>query len=223
MRRIPRACRSVVAQALAVDMADHGRALGAARPVLAGAILRGWECAALRRRAGQHVMTVRCEADTGNDEAAFSHRVIEAELVVVAVQIIDARRNDRALEILPRAVADAVARVDRRLAGGLLSAEIGAPGLAPRAVARRQGLAMRVGAFEAADVGALAGSGARDEERHVRCLGQLRWCRRLLLCVDAGRDAQRQCGNDQYLGFAHLVVASLWIELSRTAGWELSC
>ena len=38
-------------------------------------------------------------------------------------------RDDLALEILPGAVADAVACVDGRLAGGLLGAQIGAPGL----------------------------------------------------------------------------------------------
>ena len=90
------------------------------------------------RRAGQHVVTVRREADAGDDVAALGERVVEAELVVVAVQIVEAGRDDRALEVLPRAVADAVARVDRGLAVGGLGAEIGAPGLAARAVARRQ-------------------------------------------------------------------------------------
>src|SRR4051794_30771764 len=71
MRRIPRLRRRVVAQALAVDMADHRRALGAARPVLAGAILGSREGFAICGRAGQHVVTVRREADAGNDEAAL--------------------------------------------------------------------------------------------------------------------------------------------------------
>ena len=62
---------------------------------------------------------------------------------------------------------------------------------------------MPVGALEAAEIGALAGPGAGDEERHVRRLRQLRRCRRLLLCVDAGRHAQRQCGNDKCLRLAH--------------------
>src|SRR4051812_29208898 len=112
MRRIPRACRRIIAQALAVDMAEHGGALGAARPVLAGAILGGRERPAFRCRARQRVVPIRREADTGDDEATLAHRVVEAELVVVAVQIVDAGRDDRALEVLPRAVADAVARID---------------------------------------------------------------------------------------------------------------
>src|SRR5260221_3956686 len=39
MRRIPRLGRGVVAQALAVAVADHGCAFGAARPVAAGSVL----------------------------------------------------------------------------------------------------------------------------------------------------------------------------------------
>src|SRR5262249_19706217 len=119
MRRVPRPRRRVVAQPLAIDMADHGRALGAARPVLAGAILGGRERAAFRGRAGQHVVTVRCEAHARDGEAALADRVVEAELVVVAVQIVDAGCNDRAFEVLPRTFADAVTGVDGRLAGGL--------------------------------------------------------------------------------------------------------
>src|SRR5258705_13801571 len=62
MRGIPRPCWRVVAQPLAVDVADHGRALGAAGPVAAGAILTGRESAAFRGRAGQDVVTVRSKA-----------------------------------------------------------------------------------------------------------------------------------------------------------------
>src|SRR3984893_15885877 len=43
MRRIPRLGRGIVAQALAVAVADHGCALGAAPPVAAGSILAGWK------------------------------------------------------------------------------------------------------------------------------------------------------------------------------------
>jgi hypothetical protein len=45
MRRIPRPCRRVVPQPLAVYVAEHGRALGAAGPVATGAILAGRESA----------------------------------------------------------------------------------------------------------------------------------------------------------------------------------
>src|SRR5260370_11303999 len=48
MRRIPRLGRRVVAQALAVAVADHGCALGAARPAAAGSCLAG------RKRPPRH-------------------------------------------------------------------------------------------------------------------------------------------------------------------------
>ena len=199
---------AVIAQPLAVDVADHGRALGAARPVAAGAILAGRERAAFRGRAGQDVVTVRRKAHAGNDLAALGQRRVHAQLVVVAVQIVDAVRDDFTLEILPRTVADAVARIDRRLAVGGLGAQIGAPGLSARAVALRQLLAMLIGALEAAEIGALAGPGADDEECHVRRLRQLwrRRRRRRLLCLDARRHAdrrERQRGADDYLGLVH--------------------
>src|SRR5262245_56934611 len=41
MRRVPRLGCGIVAQAFAVDMADHRRTLGAARPVAAGPVLAG--------------------------------------------------------------------------------------------------------------------------------------------------------------------------------------
>src|SRR5262245_31319468 len=116
-------------------MADHGRALGAARPVATGAIRAGRKSPAFRRRAGQDVMTVRCKAHARNDLAPLSQRRVHAKLVIVAVQIIDVLSDDFALEILPRAVANAVTRIDRRLAVGSLGAQIGVPGFSSRAVA----------------------------------------------------------------------------------------
>ena len=62
------------------------------------------------------------------DLAALAQRAVEAKLVVVAVQLVETGRDGLTLEILPRAVADAVACVDRRLASGLLGAQICAPG-----------------------------------------------------------------------------------------------
>src|SRR5262249_52274226 len=51
MRRIPRVRRDVIAQARAVAVADHRRALGAAGPVAAGPIFRGREGRAVHLRA----------------------------------------------------------------------------------------------------------------------------------------------------------------------------
>src|SRR6185295_3854603 len=102
MRGIPRPRRRIVAQPLAVDVTNHRGALGAAGPVAAGSIVTGRERAAFRRRAGQDIMTIRRKANAGNDLAALAQRRIKAELVTVTVQIVHTRRNDLALEILPR-------------------------------------------------------------------------------------------------------------------------
>src|SRR5215216_4382180 len=58
MRRVPRFRGIVVAQALAVMMADHRGALPALGPIAAGPILAGREGPAVRLRAGQHVMPI---------------------------------------------------------------------------------------------------------------------------------------------------------------------
>src|ERR1700741_4037424 len=44
MRRVPRLGGRVVAQSLAVDVADHRGALGAARPIATGSVLSGRKC-----------------------------------------------------------------------------------------------------------------------------------------------------------------------------------
>src|SRR5258707_1635835 len=65
VRRVPGFRGVVVAQANAVDMAEHGGALRRARPVLAGAILAGRERRAVGLRSRQRVV-----ADPGVDPAA---------------------------------------------------------------------------------------------------------------------------------------------------------
>src|SRR4051794_1220649 len=82
MRGVPRSRGRVVAQALAVDVAEHGRPLRAARPVLASAVVGGREGFAIGGRAGQRVVTVRREADARYDEAALAQRVVEGQFVV---------------------------------------------------------------------------------------------------------------------------------------------
>src|SRR5262245_4033258 len=130
-------------------MADHRRPLGAARPVPAGSILTGREGVAIRLRPGQHVVAIGCEANSRNDLASFAQRDLEAELVVVAVKIIDALCDDLAFEVLPGPFADAISRVDGRLAVRRLGAQIGAPGLGAGAVALRQLLTVAIGALDA--------------------------------------------------------------------------
>src|SRR5437879_4846464 len=86
------------------------------------------------------------------------------EQPIAAVKLVDVLRYHRALRVLPRAVADAVAGVGGLTARRRVAAEVGMPGLAARPGRRGQRLAMGVRAGEPAEIAALAGAGAGDEE-----------------------------------------------------------
>src|SRR5438132_2907823 len=75
MRRVPGLRLDRVAQAFAVDVAEHRGALGAAGPVAAGAILAGTERGAVHLRAGERVVLVgRRRAAAGNGIALLVER-----------------------------------------------------------------------------------------------------------------------------------------------------
>src|SRR5215472_12585231 len=164
MRRVPRLRRIVVAQALAVGMANHGRALRAARPVLAGAVGLRRKRRAVRLRPRQHVVAIGRIAAAVNDVALFRQRGLLGEIVAGAVQVGNVLGDDDTLGVLPRPFADPVLCVDRGLAVRGLGREIGMPGLGSGAGRLRQRLAVLVGAVDAAEIGALARAGAGQEE-----------------------------------------------------------
>src|SRR5262245_66666222 len=96
-------------------MADRRRALGAAGPVPAGPVLAGGESFAVRLRAGQDIVIVRRVADAGDHGAALGLRRWHAELVAVAVKIVDVLRDDLSFEILPGAASDTIRSEERRV------------------------------------------------------------------------------------------------------------
>src|SRR6516162_2418196 len=111
--------------------------------------------------------------------------------------------NDIVFEILPGAASDAVAGIDGLRAVGCLGAEVGAPGLVARARRLSQGLALTIGSFQAAEVGAFARPTAGDEEGHVRRL------RRRLLCqarVRAQRRNRNRRNNREEIGLGHVAL-----------------
>src|SRR6516164_9704330 len=97
---------------------------------------------ARRSGTGQNVVPVGRHARPGDDGAALRERVLHAELVVVAVKIVDVLRDHHAFEVLPWAASYPVAGVDGAARHGSVAAEIGAPGLVARARPLRQRLAM---------------------------------------------------------------------------------
>src|SRR5215204_6168284 len=156
MRRVPGFRGVVVAQALAVMMADHGGALGAARPVLAGHVGVACDCPTVGRGPGQNVVHVRRVAAAVDGLALLAQRGLLVDLVSGAVKVVDVLRDRLALGVHPRPAPDAIARVDGRLPAGGLGAEIGVPGAAARARGLRQRLAVLVGPGQAAEIGSLS-------------------------------------------------------------------
>ena len=169
MRRVPGFHRRRVVEAEPVGMADHGRPLRRARPVLAGAVLAGGKRGAVGLRAGEDIVAVRRVAAAVDDLALLAHRRLLGQ-AVLAVQLVDVPGDDHALGVEPWPLADAVAGVDRGLAVGGLGREIGTPGLAARACRLGERLAVVVGAGKAAEVTTVADRRAGDEEAHGRGL-----------------------------------------------------
>src|SRR3954452_21143045 len=131
-------------------MAEHRRALRTARPVLAGAVVGACEGGAVRLRSGQHVVTIRGVAAAVDDLALFAERGLFCQ-IVRTVQLGRVLGDHLALGVLPRTLADTVARILRGLAVGGLGGEISAPGLCTRAGGLRQLLAVIIGTREAAE------------------------------------------------------------------------
>src|SRR5262249_519279 len=155
MRRIPRLGRGIVAQTLAVAVADHGGALGAARPVAAGSVLPGRESPPVHLRPRKNSVRIGRVADARNHGPSLGQRHLHAEFVVVAMKIIDVLSDDLTFEILPGAPSDAIAGIDGLRAAGCLGTEVRAPGLVACARPLRQGLALSIRAFQAAEIRAL--------------------------------------------------------------------
>src|SRR5262249_17234474 len=89
VRRVPGLRCVIVTQALAIVMADHRRALTALCPVAAGAVVAGREGGAVRLRAGEDVVHVRCVATAVDHLALLVQRRLLGDVVVRAVQLGD--------------------------------------------------------------------------------------------------------------------------------------
>src|SRR3954471_24347548 len=174
MRAVPRFRRLVIAQALTIGMADDRRALRARRPILAGLVVTRGKCAAVGLRNREDVVPVRRVAAAVDDLALLAERGLLGEVVGRPVQVGNVLGDHSALGVLPRSLADAVARGDGWLAVGGLRGEISAPGLAAGPAGLGQLLALRIGPLQATEIGAFTRTVGGHEERHV---GRLRLCR----------------------------------------------
>jgi len=153
-------------------VAEHYGAHGVGGVIVAGVIRAVGVGAAIGLRAGQDVVLVGHIAEAFNRVALFIEHggfgnggAHARQLQSIAVQIGEAHGDALALGVEPRAVADAVARVDGI---GALGAHVGVPGAVARAGGGGQVLAPLVGSGHPAVVGAVALGSAGDKERHRR-------------------------------------------------------
>src|SRR5262249_50724833 len=105
VRRVPGLHERGDDDAIPVDVTEHGAPEGAAGPIAAGQVHVRWKRPALRSGTGQNVAPVGRHARPGDDGAALRERVLHAELVVVAVKIVDVLRDHHAFEVLPWAAS----------------------------------------------------------------------------------------------------------------------
>jgi len=108
-------------------MADDGRTVAALGPVAAGGVAAGCRIIALWVRAGQNVVGVDRVAAAADDLTFLGQGGLLGDGDLVRVQIIHARRDHHALDVLPWSVADALTRVDARGAARFGRAQIGGP------------------------------------------------------------------------------------------------
>jgi len=148
-------------------MAEHSGADRAARPVMAGPVFTSRERTSVGLGAGENVMHVRFVAAGVDGLALLAKRSFFADLIVVAVQIVDIFRDGHAFGVLSRAFADAIAGVDGGITVGGARAQVRTPGAIAGADGLGKRLAMFIGPRETAKVGTLSGTDAGDEKSHA--------------------------------------------------------
>src|SRR5689334_353951 len=112
-------------------MADHCGTYSTARPIAAGPVLIRWKRPTIGLRTSQDVVIIWRITPSGNHGATLGQRSLHVQFIVVAMEIVEAFRDDFALEILPRAAPDPIPSVDGGCTVYSLDAEISPPGLAP--------------------------------------------------------------------------------------------
>src|SRR5262245_28452906 len=127
MRGVPRYHMPGGLEAGTVVMTHDGRAFAALGPVPAGGVATSRREIAHWVRAGQNIMLVRLIAAPLDGLALLAQRRLLGEIDVVRVQVVQALRDHHALGVVPRALADAIARIDAGVAAGKGRAQVSAP------------------------------------------------------------------------------------------------
>ena len=126
MRRVPGFGGIIIAQPYPVCVSEHGRALGTARPVLAGAIITPGEGRSVRLRTCKDVVLVWCIAAAVVVLAIIGQRGLFCVIFNIYVNLGHVHLNSYAFIIDPGTFADAIACIFRTSA---LCRQIGVPSL----------------------------------------------------------------------------------------------
>src|SRR5688572_600333 len=161
VRRVPG--RRTLTAAEAVVMTEHGAAVVVTRPGVAGGVEAIGRQRAVRIRSRQDVVAIAVDP-----VALLGQRGIDADPILVAVQLRHVGSDLETSGVAPRSLADAIARVDGGTARGRGRAQIRAPHPGPAADGLGQPLAMCVGPGKSTEVAAEPAAAAGDEEAHFR-------------------------------------------------------
>ncbi len=140
-------------------------------------------------------MHVGLIADTVDHGPEFRNGIFLAELIVIAVQVVDARSDLDTVEVVPGSGTDPVPCVDIGAAAFGRGAKVSAPGLVAGADIGSQGRAVRVGSLEATEITAVTGTDAGEKEAHSGS-------RSILSQSHSAQGRYRRC-NQQRLGLAY--------------------
>jgi presenilin-like A22 family membrane protease len=96
--------------------------------------------------SGQYVVTVRLISATINLVTVFIQRRIFADIIAVLVQIVDVHGYVNAVRVIPRAISNAISRINLWQTVNRCLAKIGPPSrtIITTPDRRRQGLAVRI-------------------------------------------------------------------------------
>src|SRR5258707_901466 len=137
-------------------VADDRRPFAALGPVAAGGIAAGGRETPVRVRARQHIVLVRRIAAALDHLALLSQSRLLVDVVVLGMQVAHALRHYHALGVAPRTLPDAAARVYASVASRQCRAQVRAPVRVLGARRLGERVAVRIGALQAAEIGAVA-------------------------------------------------------------------
>ena len=135
--------------------ARPARALAARRPVPTRKIAVARVCSAIGARSRENVVHVRVVSNAVHRIQSLGHGSFLIDPILVAVQLVEIRRDQQPLGVVPRPLSDPVTGVDRRLSFPRRCAQVCPPRVIARTFRLRQRLAVCVRSGKTSQVAAL--------------------------------------------------------------------